>query len=214
VAAKRVVLTGGSGLIGRPLAAALIAGGYEVAVLSRDPRGVSGMPPGVLVEHWDGSTAEGWGALVDGALAVVNLAGENIGSGRWSAAKKRRLRDSRLNAGAAVVQAITAARSKPAVLVQSSAVGYYGNRGDEVLSEASAPGKGFLPETCLAWEASTAAVEALGVRRVVARSGVVLSRDGGAFPKLVLPFRLLGAGRWATGSSGCPGSTLRTRSRR
>lgn len=204
MAGKLVLITGGAGFLGRPLAAELVAGGYEVVVLSRDPRRVSGLASGVGVERWDGSTAQGWGGLADGAFGIVNLAGDNIGAGRWTPAKKRRIRDSRLRAGAAVVAAVSAARRKPSVLVQASAVGYYGNRGDEMLSEASPPGQGFLADTCLAWEASTAAVEELGVRRAVARTGIVLSLSGGALPKLVLPYRLLAGGPMGDGRQWMP----------
>src|SRR5690606_5242428 len=118
---------------------------------------------------WDARTAAGWGSLVDGAGAVVNLAGESIaGEGflpsRWTPERKRRIRDSRVNAGNAVTEAIKAAANKPTVLIQSSAVGFYGPRGDEDVTENSPAGSDFLAETCKLWEASTAEVENLGVR--------------------------------------------------
>lgn len=196
----RVVLTGGTGLIGRALAAELAAAGYEVVVLSRSPQRAPALPPGVRVVQWDGRTARGWGALADGAYAIVNLAGENIAAKPWTEAQKRRIRQSRLDAGQAVVEAVRAATQKPAVVVQASGIGYYGPHGDEEVTEDFPPGEDFLGRLAVEWEASTAPVESLGVRRVVIRTGVVLSQEGGAFPRLVLPFRFflggpLGSGR-------------------
>jgi uncharacterized protein len=196
----RVIITGGTGLIGQALAADLVAGGHEVILLSRTPRRVTGLPAGVRAEGWDGRTAAGWGPLADGAQAIVNLAGENLGAGRWTAERKRRIRDSRLNAGRAVVQAVQAAGQPPRVVVQSSAVGYYGPQGDQEMGEEAPPGSDFLARVCVEWEASTAPVEAMGVRRVVIRSGVVFHASGGALPRMLLPFKLfvggpLGGGR-------------------
>lgn len=194
----RVLITGGTGLIGRALAADLTAAGHEVVVLSRAPQS-AGAPGGVRVERWDAATAAGWGALAEGAGAIVNLAGEEIAH-RWTAGRKRRIGESRLNAGRAVVEAVRAASRKPAVVIQSSAVGYYGPRGDDEVAEDSPPGDDFLARLCVDWEASTAPVEELGVRRAIIRTGVVLARDGGALPRMLLPFRLgiggkLGSGR-------------------
>jgi len=197
---KRVIITGGTGLIGRALATELVAAGHEVVVLSRDPQRARGLPPGVRAEKWDGRTAQGWAPLADGAYAIVNLAGENLAGGRWTAVRKERIRHSRLNAGQAVVEAARAAARKPAVVVQASGIGYYGPRGDEEVTEEAPPGSDFLGRLAVEWEASTASVEALGVRRVVVRTGVVLSLEGGALPRLALPFRFflggpLGSGR-------------------
>nr|WP_290669254.1 TIGR01777 family oxidoreductase [Ardenticatena sp.] len=197
----RILITGGTGLIGRALAADLARDGHEAIVLSRTPERYAGqLPPGVRAERWDGRTADGWGDLADGADAIVNLAGENIASGRWTAERKRRIRESRLHAGQAVVQAVEAATAKPRVVVQASAVGYYGPCGDEIITEDHPPGNDFLADVCVAWEASTAAVEAHGLRRPIIRTGVVLSREGGALPRMLPPFKLglggpLGSGR-------------------
>jgi uncharacterized protein (TIGR01777 family) len=196
----RVVITGGTGLIGRALAADLAADSHEVILLSRAPGRVAGLPAGVRAAGWDGQTAAGWGPLADGAQAIVNLAGENLGAGRWTAERKRRIRASRLNAGQAVVEAVRAAGRAPRVVVQSSAVGYYGPQGDQELAEGAPPGNDFLARLCVEWEASTAPVEAMGVRRVVIRSGVVFHASDGALPRMLLPFKLfvggpLGSGR-------------------
>lgn len=192
----RIIIAGGTGLIGRALAALLTASGTEVVLLSRSAASGaadSALPAGARLAAWDGKSAEGWLDLASGAAAIVNLAGESIAGGRWTEARKKRIATSRRQATAAVVEAIAHARIAPRTLLQASAVGYYGDRADELLPEAAAPGIGFLAETAAEWEAASATVESLGVRRVMARTGVVLAREGGAFPKMALPFRL-GAG--------------------
>lgn len=202
----RVLITGGSGLIGRALSAELVSHGHEVIVLSRSPERATGLPDGVRVVGWDARTAAGWGHLADGAGAVVNLAGASIaGEGffpsRWTDENRRVIRESRLNSSRAVVEAVEQAGRKPGVLIQASGVGYYGFRGDEFLSEEAAPGTDWAARfTAEEWEPSSAPVEQMGVRRVLARTGVVLSTEEGALPRLLLPFRLfvggpLGSGR-------------------
>ena len=157
----RIIITGGAGLIGRELAASLAADQHEVVLLSRNPEKVRGLPAGVRAERWDGRTAAGWGQLAEAAGAIVNLAGQSIAGanplvGRWTAARKKLIVDSRVNAGQAVVAAIRAARKKPGVLVQSSAVGYYGPCADEEVTEEHPAGQDFLAQVCVAWEASSA----------------------------------------------------------
>ncbi len=200
----RVIITGGSGLLGRALTADLVSDGHEVIVLSRDPQRVTGMPAGVRVERWDGRTVEGWGHLADGADAIVNLAGENIAAGRWTAERKQRIRQSRIDAGRAVVQAVERAARKPRVVVQASAVGYYGPRGDEEVVEETPPGDDFLARVAVDWEDSTAPVEAMGVRRAIIRTGVVLSTAGGALPRMLLPFKLFVGGPLGNGRQWFP----------
>lgn len=199
----RVIITGGSGLIGRALAESLLSAGSEVIVLSRNPAGVAGFPPRVQVEKWDGRTAQGWAELVEDA-AIVNLAGENIGAGRWSAERKRRILESRVNAGKAIVQAVEAVKHKPRVVIQASGVGYYGAGCDEEATEYSPPGSDFLAQVCVAWEASTAPVEALGVRRAIIRSASVLTPKGGVLPRMLLPFRFYVGGRISHGRQWFP----------
>ncbi len=200
----RTIITGGSGLIGRTLAAELAAAEHEVIILSRTPGRVSGLPAGARAVGWDGRSAEGWQDLADGATAIVNLAGESIAAGRWTAARKQRIADSRHQAGAAVVQAVAGATTSPQVVIQASAVGYYGPRGDETITEDSAPGDDFLAQVCVPWETSTEEVERLGVRRAIIRTGIVLSRDGGALPQMMLPFRLFAGGPLGSGRQGFP----------
>ena len=198
----RVIITGGTGLIGTELAKNL-RDTYEVVVLSRNPDKHT-FPSGVQGVRWDATTADNWGHLADGAYAIVNLAGASVaGDGllptRWTPERKQLIANSRLNAGQAVTAAIAAATTKPHVLIQSSAVGYYGSRSDDVLTEESTVGNDFLAQVCFDWEASTASVETRGVRRVVIRTGVVLSRDGGALPSMVMPFKFFAGGPIGSG---------------
>jgi len=195
----KVILAGGSGLIGRALAADLVRAGAEVVVLTRSI-GARRLPPGVRPVRWDGRTSTGWADESEGAAAVVNLAGENVADGRWTAARKRRLESSRVEPTRAIVEAFRAARVPPRALLQGSAVGFYGDGGETALDERSPRGDGFLPELSQRWEEASAPVEALGVRRVLLRTGLVLARGGGALAKMLLPFRFglggpLGGGR-------------------
>jgi len=198
---RRVIITGGTGLIGRAVAAELAGAGCQVVVLSRRPRPAQalGLPGGATVTGWDGHSAQGWDHLADGALAIVNLAGASLAGGRWTPERKRLILDSRLQAGNAVLQAVQAAGRKPQVVIQASAVGYYGRRGDEEIGEEGPAGDDFLARVCVAWEASTQAVAAMGTRHVVIRTGVVLSAAEGALPRLALPFRLFAGGRLGSG---------------
>lgn len=205
----RVIITGGTGLIGRALANSLAHDHHEVIVLSRNTNKTSGLDGAVKVVSWDAHTAQGWGSLADGASAIINLAGESIaGEGfppsRWTKERKQRIVESRVNAGNAVVEAITAATKKPEVLIQASAVGYYGTHGDEDITEDHAPGDDFLARTCVQWEAVTAPVEAMGVRRVIIRTGILMSIKGGVLPQLSLPFKLYVGGRIGNGKQQMP----------
>lgn len=203
----RVIITGGTGFIGIELSKSLAADGNEVIVLSRNPAGKP-LPDGVRAEKWDGKTAVSWGHLVDGADAIINLAGENIGGSgtlpdRWTPARKERILNSRLDAGNAVVEAVTAAQDKPKLVIQSSGVDYYGNVPEGVVTEASPPGKdGFLANVTVPWEESTAAVAQMGVRHVIVRTGVVLDKDGGTLDTMMLPFKFFAGGPVGSGKQG------------
>jgi uncharacterized protein (TIGR01777 family) len=206
----RILMTGGTGLIGQALTKELLAKGHQVTILSRSPQKHQGEIPGATLVKWDGRTPEGWGHLIEETDTVINLAGASIaGEGlggiltqRWSDDIKQRIRQSRLNAGQAIVQAIEAATSKPRVLVQSSAVGYYGPRGSEAVAEDSPPGDDYLAKVCVDWEDSTQAVEALGVRRIIIRTGLVMTEEGGILPMMLLPFRLFVGGPLGSGQQG------------
>ncbi len=206
----RIIIAGGSGLIGSALASELSSQGYEVVILSRSPQAhQQGLPAVVRLEGWDGKSHSGWGELANGAKAVVNLAGSNISGGRWTASRKQQILHSRLEAGAAVTQAVESASAKPEVVVQASAVGYYGPHGDENVTEETPPGRDFLAGVCRQWEASTAGVEAMGVRRVVVRTGVALSARGGALPLMALPYRLFVGGPIGSGKQWFPWISIR-----
>lgn len=199
-AGLRILVTGASGFIGRALVRELAANGHEIVALTRNPSTASDrLPAGVPLAAWDGRSAAGWGGLADGARAIVNLTGDNLAEGRWTKAKKTRILASRVDAGAAVVEAVRAARIKPCVLIQASAIGFYGPAGDEELDELSPSGSGFLAGVVRAWEDSTKEAEALGVRRAVIRSGLVLGRDGGVWPSLARPFRFFAGGPLGSG---------------
>lgn len=205
----RVIISGGSGLIGRALSEHLLASNHEVIVLTRNPSKVAGLPAGARAVGWDARTAAVWGALADGADVIVNLAGESLkGNGfipsRWTNKRKQLIRQSRIDAGAAVVEAVRAAKRKPKLVVQASAVGYYGPCGDEPINEQSPSGTDFLSGVCRDWEASTADVEGMGVRRVVLRTGLPLTMQGGAFPLLVLPFKLFAGNTFGSGQQYYP----------
>ncbi len=199
----RVIITGGTGMIGRALSQRLLKRGDEVILLSRNPHSKKDeMPAGAQLEAWDARSAAGWGKLVNSDTAIINLAGENLSSGRWTQARKKSIIASRVNAGLAVSQAVEQAESKPAVVVQSSAVGYYGVQDSSLIDETHDPGVDFLSQVCQSWEASSATVEKLGVRRAIIRTGVVLSKDEGALPKMLLPFYVFLGGPIGSGQQG------------
>jgi len=191
-----VFVTGATGLIGRAVARRLLARGDAVTALSRSPGAAARLPAGVKLVLGDPSEAGAWQEALAGADACLHLAGDPIVDGRWTAAKKRRIRESRVRSTALVAEVV--ARGGPRVLVSGSAVGFYGDRGDEVLDESSAPGEGFLPEVCRAWE-EAAAPAAARARVVLLRTGIVLSPEGGALPSLVRPFRLFAGGPLGSG---------------
>jgi len=205
--AKRVIVAGGGGFIGRALCGVLAASGWHVQVLTRGAsRPAEGGRPEFVT--WDGASADGWGHLADGAAALVNLAGENIASGPWTARRRQAILESRVLSGRAMVQAVEQAAGRsgvmPGVLVQASAVGYYGDTRDQAVDESHAPGRGFLADVCRQWEASSAPAEALGVRRAVARSGLVLGRGGGILAKMLPQFKFFAGGPLGDGSQGFP----------
>ncbi len=200
----RVIITGGTGLIGRALTDSLVADGHEAIILSRSPERVTGLPTGVRAVGWDARTPAGWGHLADGADAIVNLVGETIGAWPWTAERKRRILDSRVHGGQAVVHAVQEAQVKPRVLIQASGISYYGDRGDEELTEEEPRGDSFLAEVAVEWEAAVAPVESMGVRRVTLRSALVLSLQGGAFPLMLLPFRFFLGGTLGNGRQYLP----------
>ncbi len=199
----RIIITGGSGLIGRALTDSAAKDGHDVIVLSRNPGKVKDLPQGAHAEKWDAQSGQGWSQFIEGDTAIVNLAGATL-SKRWTKSYKRAIRQSRIDAGQAVVDAVKAAQQKPAVVVQASAVGYYGPRGSEEIGEDAGPSNDFLAGVAQDWEASTAELDRLGVRRIIIRTGVVLSREGGALPLMALPVKLFVGGPLGGGQQYLP----------
>ncbi|NIL96531.1 MAG: TIGR01777 family protein [Planctomycetales bacterium] len=188
----KILISGSSGLVGSRLTALLKAEGHEVLALVRRPAGSAEI-------HWDPVRGELDAGLLEGLDGVVHLAGENIAEGRWTAAKKERIRASRVASTDLLCRALAGLQARPAVLVNASAIGYYGDRGDQLLDEESPAGDGFLPEVCQAWEAATQPASEAGIRVVRLRIGVVLSVEGGALQKMLLPFRLGAGGKVGSG---------------
>jgi len=186
----RIVLAGASGFLGRALVRTLAGDGHQLALLTRRPQGIVGLRE--VVWQPDG-TARAWADIVDGAGAVVNLAGESIAEGRWTAGRKAALIESRLLSTRSLVAAIEDAKARPPLLVSSSAVGYYGPHGDEMVTEADGPGDDFLGRLSAEWEHAAQAAESGGTRVVLVRTGLVIERDGGAL-KAMLPLFSFGLG--------------------
>jgi uncharacterized protein len=192
-----IILAGGSGFLGRKLAARFKRDSAEVLTLTRHPR--AGVATDLM---WNpGVTAAQWAERFEGALAVFNLAGENLGEKRWTEARKRALKESRIVATRSLVDAIRRCHTPPRVFVSQSAIGYYGAHGDEPVTETTPPGRDALAQICVAWEREASALAGdTRTRLVISRTGLVLSPDGGLLKELLLPFKLglgatLGSGR-------------------
>src|SRR5262245_34933166 len=196
----RVVVAGGTGFLGAPLVSSLARDGHEVVVLTRGSHGARGsQPANVSFLPWTPNGEAGsWKSAIDGAGAVVNLAGESIAGKRWSAEQKQRILDSRVRATRSLVAAIRQAATPPAVLVSGSAVGYYGPLGDQIVAEDSRPGSDFLAKVCVEWEREAAAAGDR-TRLVCVRTGIVLEKDGGALPEMLPPFKFFVGGPVGTG---------------
>jgi uncharacterized protein len=199
----KFLITGGTGLIGKPLVKSLLTDGHRVAILSRSSRKPEFLQ-GAEIIQWDGISPHGWVHFLDETDIVINLAGENIGSFPWSERRKIQFLQSRVAAGSALVAAIQASKHKPGTFIQASAVGYYGLHSDEIINESAKAGKDFSAQLCVDWERSTLPVEEMGVRRLIIRSGIVLSSHGGVLPRMALPVRMLIGGPLGSGRQGIP----------
>ncbi len=202
----KVVIAGGTGFLGTPLAWTWAEEGHDVRVLTR------GLAPG-QAQHESGTgkpgiTRVGWdpdgplgplAAEIDGSTAVINLAGESIAGARWTPARKQRLRDSRISATRALAAAISGSVAPPSTFISASGIGYYGDRGSETLTEASSPGDDFLAHLCIEWEAEAQKAAHSNVRVVLLRTGLVLEKSGGALPQMMRPFRFFAGGPLAGG---------------
>lgn len=199
--AQRVIVTGATGLIGKRLCPALRRRGYAVVVFSRNPEGARAAVPGAAeYVAWRPEESGAWAARVDGAHAVISLAGANIAGKRWTEAYKREVRDSRVVGIRGLVNAMRTAQRKPAVFIQGSAVGYYGPRDDTPLDESAPPGNDFAAGVQRAVEAEAAKAGDLGVRTVLVRTAVVLDKDEGALVPMRIQFALFAGGPILPGS--------------
>ncbi|MDX1436825.1 MAG: TIGR01777 family oxidoreductase [Anaerolineales bacterium] len=201
-----VIITGGTGLLGKSLVPEIESAGYKVIVLTRNPEKYAGMfPASVELVAWDARSAQGWAGYAEGAKAIINLAGENLAGysffpKRWTDERKKLIRDSRLASGRAVVEAVQAAEEKPEAVVQVSAVGYYGPQEDQVITEDFPPADDFLAQIAVDWENSSKDVESMGVRHVVVRgAGFFLSKEEGALYRLLLPSKMFVGGPMGDG---------------
>lgn len=202
----RILISGSSGLIGTAVADALARDGHTIQRLVR--AGSKNEPRSGDV-RWDPASGELNAAAAEGADAVVNLAGASIGEGRWTATRKELLRASRISSTRNLIRALGKLQKPPRVFLSASAVGYFGNRGDEELTEDSAAGNDFLATLCKDLETEAAAAEDFGARTVCTRFGIVLAHDGGALPRMVTPFKLGAGGRLGSGKQWMSWVTLR-----
>ncbi len=201
----KIVIAGATGFIGRSLVRQLSARGDAVVVLSRSGHVPPGIFPGtVRTVRWDGKRQGAWSTELDGADAVVNLAGESIGGARWTVERKELLIRSRVDPTNALVQACLAAARPPSVFLNASAVGYYHHEGDSPVTEDEPAGTGFLCEVARQWESAARGVESRGVRLVIPRIGVVIGAGGGALQRMLLPFRLFLGGPLGPGTQWFP----------
>jgi len=202
----RIVIAGGTGFLGTQLAETCAEDGHDVRVLTRallpgDSRHDPGTGvPGVTRVGWRADGKSGpWAAVVDGADAVVNLAGAGLGDERWSAERKAVIRDSRIRSTRSVAAAITESALRPPVFISASGVGYYGDAGSDVKTEASPAGNDFLAQLCTQWEAEALRAQSAATRVVLLRSGLVLERSGGVLPRMMTPFRFFAGGPMGSG---------------
>lgn len=197
---NKVAIIGGSGLIGRALAYRLINDGFLPIIITRNTGRVN---PEFKARQWDGKSAGELANILTGCKAVVNLAGENISSGLWTPSRKKRLLNSRYDITKIIVSALALMHHKPEVLLQGSAVGYYGSSVSDA-DEQTPSGHGFLAELTALWESAAYNAERLGVRTVYLRTGIVLAQGGGALPKMLTPFKLFLGGNMGTGKRVIP----------
>lgn len=201
----KVLISGGSGLVGSALTNALRADGITVTHFVRPGRNAA---PGDV--RWNPSTASVDVPAMEGFDGIVHLSGASIADGRWTSKRKQILRSSRVDSTRVLVDFLAHLKQPPGVFICASAIGYYGNRGDEVLTESSGHGNDFLSLVCRAWEGEAMRAGAAGIRTVITRFGIILSAHGGALPRMLTPFKLGVGGRLEVENNGCPGSRWKT----
>lgn len=201
----KIVIAGATGFIGRNLTSNLLGRGTAVVVLTRNAAGANTINhPLLRVVEWDGKNQGDLAAHVNGADAFINLSGQSIGTKRWTGTRKEDLLRSRINPTKALIDVIRTLTSKPRVLINASAVGYYGNRDEGDVTEDSSPGTDFLGQLCFEWESAALQARDIGIRVVLTRSGVVLDRNAGALQRMLLPFRLFVGGPLGSGNQWFP----------
>ncbi len=199
-----VAITGATGMVGTALAASCVRDGMRVAALVRNTARAADRLPAATLHAWDATGGPPPEAALAGAETVVNLVGEPMADGRWSEARKKKLRDSRVIGTRSLVDALRGVSPRPKLLISASGVGYYGDRGDEILTESSSVGTGFVAELARDWEAEALKAEELGIRVVILRNGLVLSRDAGILKKILPPFRIGLGGKIGSGGQWMP----------
>ncbi len=197
----KIVITGGTGFIGRALCTTLLQGGHRVTVLTRQRGQVDHRPEfPIQAVEWNARDSGPWEQVLEGADAVINLAGAPIADVRWTDKRKQLLTDSRVLTTRLLVRALSRSSSKPVTFISASGIGYYGASDDRRLDEGAMRGQGFLADLCLAWEAEALRAAEVGTRVIILRTGMVLEQDGGALPKMLLPFGLFAGGPIMPGS--------------
>ena len=201
----KIVIAGATGFIGQKLTSRLLDSQTYVVVLTRKPAsGRTTKHARLSYGQWDGKTQGDWTEHIDGADAVVNLSGQSVASRRWSKTRKQQLYSSRIDSTNALVEAIGASRVKPSVLLNASAVGYYGHIEQGAVTEEHQPGNDFLGRLCADWESAALAARAFGVRVVLLRTGIVLDPEGGALQRMIFPFKLFAGGPLGSGEQWFP----------
>ena len=198
----KIMIAGGTGFIGGDLVAQLRSKGHELFLLSRSEK--KSADSNIHYLPWDGKSSGSWGSQMSAMDAVINLAGEPIAGKRWSAAQKDKILQSRILGTRAIIEAISKSNPKPKLLINASAVGYYGNVPEGDVSETHTKGKGFLADTCEAWENEALRAQAVGLRTVLLRTGIVLERGGGALSKMLPPFQFFAGGPLGSGRQWFP----------
>jgi uncharacterized protein len=199
----KILITGGSGMLGQAIIHDPLFAKDEFVVLTRR-HGNYQLTERVNYQSWNPFVLDGWQDALQGIDVVLNLAGENIGSGLWTKSKKEKILMSRVSAGRSLEKAMLAMDNPPQVFIQSSAVGYYGSRGNEALAENASNGEGFLAHVCKKWEESSQELKTIDVRRIVLRTGVVLSKKSGLLPRMSLPIKLYIGGNLGSGKQYIP----------
>lgn len=185
-----IVVSGGTGFIGRPLCESLLRAGHRITLLTRRKAGASRLfGPTVTAVEWNGCDQGEWAHQLEGADVVINLTGAPIADARWTESRKRLLIESRMRPTRVLVQACSRLAVKPRVFINASGIGYYGPHGDQIVDESGEPGTGFLADLCVQWETAARDAASHGMRVVCMRTGMVLEGDGGALPRMALPYR-------------------------